>query len=371
LKEWARPDVEPKVQAKLAKALGLIGDPRALPPLRQVALDHSADGAVREAALRALGDLDHPDSAAVLRQVLLEDDSAAVRAAAAAGLGKLTRPEAAGALLEKLQRVQVRSRRNMDTQVVRKELARAIGDHLGRRLAESTANREEVDRAVTLLLGGEGQRSLLQDAYLRVRNKAAVALGKLRDSRGIAPLTALLRDNDNPKLLQSAATALGELLGSLPDEVRNGSDGAEAVSELLRQLHESSNDSIREAAVRGLGLARAVGTAGALWEVLNPALRRDQEGLAEATAEALMKFDSAFEKRIDELRGQIGRTASQQRRLMVLDDAKPLEQRIAAARELGEYRDRRGRQALQRTADNAEAPEELRQVARETLERLR
>lgn len=373
LTAWQQPDLPAATRANMATALGRIGHERAIPALEAAAQDHAAPAEVRAASLLALGRIGGPDAARVLAAVLLDDDDvAAARAAAAEALGLLKDPAATPALLEKLRRVQAADRRKMDSPEVRKAVAAALGEHLTRRRAAAGDDpAADVERAVGLLLCGEGQRSLLQDAYLRVRNRAATAVGRLGDPRALAPLTALVQENENPKLLQAGAEALGRLLGTLPAAVRDGEEGQAAVKELVRRLKESENDSVQEAAVRGLGLARAMTETALLWDVLERSLRADVESMSQAATDALRAIDPEAVPRVARLVHQVGREQSQRRRLTVLNDAAPVEERLQAARELGEYRDRRGRQALKRTADNEAAPPDLREACRVALDAIR
>jgi HEAT repeat protein len=377
LRAWGearKPDstVTPQTRANMAKALGRIGDHSAIPPLRDVAIDRQTPDLVREATLRALGELQCEESAQILASILRDtEDTATARAAAAAGLGTLTIPAATAPLLDKLRRIQVKSRKSMDRPNVRKELARAIGQHLAmRRTTPFPPSTEELDSAVTLLLGGEGKRSLLEDAYLRVRNKTAVALGQLGDGRAIEPLTTLLHDNDNPKLLQTGAVALGKLVGSLEASHAANSQVQHAVHKLMEMLEKAKNDSVKEAAVCALGWTRNLQVIDTLWPLFELAVRNDQEDLHQITAEALSRLNPDMQPRIDVLCQQVGREASQTRRLTVLNENESLENRIKAAEELGQYRDRRGTVALTKVINNAESPPELIEKCREALERL-
>jgi HEAT repeat protein len=369
LKAWQKPDISPAVRANMATALGHLGDIAALPALRDAAEDRQTPLRVREAALLALGSLDRVECVAALAGVLANDDDHPVaRAAAAAGLGRLTCPEAAGPLLDKLGRIQAGHGKCRDVPDVRKEVTRALGKQLGPRRADCP---EQVERAVELLLGGPVKRNLLQDAYLRVRNKAAEAIGRLGHVSGLGPLTVQMRNNDNPKLLQTIATALGELLRSLGPEALQSPEGQAALAEMMAQLKQSRNDSVREAAALGLGRSGAVSVVDELGSLLEVALRCDQEGLGEALARAIGDLDGDSGARLAALQDALGHESSQRRRLAVLDDGLPMEERIRSANELGEHRDRRGQEVLERIAGNADADAALREACRRALERIR
>src|SRR5262249_5368035 len=107
-----------------------------------------------------------------------------------------------------------------------------------------------------------------------------------------------------------------------------------------------------------------------LWPVLETAMRRDQEGLSSALAEAIMGLDRCHEQALGELRSRFGREASQCRRLAVLNDALDVGERKQAAGEIGELGDRRGREALERVRDREDTPEDLREACRQALHQL-
>lgn len=373
LAAWKESDIPLVKRANMARALGCIGDARAIPVLEEAACDLHGPPEVRTACLHALGQIGDPSATAILGAVLLnDDDTASARAAAATGLGFLRDPAATAPLMEKLRRVQLANRRWMDTPSVRKAVVEALGEHLVRRQAQPGDDPSaDIDRAVGLILCGEGQRSLLQDAYLRVRNRAATTISRLADVRGLIPLTQLVVENENPKLLQAATEGLGRLLGSLSEAIRQSTAGEEAVQTLLRTLNQSENDSVQESVVRGLGLARATVAVDLLWRILDESLRSDEESMAQTAAAALRNIDLAHAERIAVLEHQVSRRESQRRRLTVLGDMHSLEDRLKAARELGEFRDRRGTQALKQAVANEAFPQELREACKAALAEIR
>jgi HEAT repeat protein len=257
---------------------------------------------------------------------------------------------------------------------VRKEVVRAVGSHLGRRrLASEPGVRDLIDRAVCHLLADGKHTSLLEDIYLRVRNKTAGALALLGDARAIGPLTERLRDErfQNPKLLCDTAVALGRLLAvlkadtSLAEEVRGA-----AVAELQRQLRDSPNDSVRQAAAQALGEAGAVETVEFLIERFRAAVRSGQEEFAKALKEAACALAPDRHDALTDLEKRIGRRWSQQRRKALLDATLDLKDRLLAARELGEYQDERGLKALAMTAAHPDVSPELRAVCEEAIARI-
>jgi len=369
---WEREEVTPPVRANIATALGRIGDPTALPVLEKASREPTCAAVVREAVLLALGDLDHVESVRILEAVLLDGEtSAGARAAAAEGLGRLSSPAAGEPLLAKLRQMQDARLRFRDTPAVRKEVVEALGNHLGaRRTIPGGVSADLLAEVVSLILSESPDRNLLRDEYLRVRNRSATALSQLGDARAIGPLTALLSENDNPKLLQAGAEALGRLLGSLPEGVRGTEAGQEAIAELVRLLVQSRNESVRESAARGLGLALASSAQAVLWAEYERALREDEEGIATATGLALVRISPENRRKVAERDDRLGREGSQRRRERMQDERRPLAERVQAARELGEIRDRRSRQMLQRIADDADEPEALRSACREALQQV-
>lgn len=374
LKLWRQSEPTPAARANILTALGRIGDPAALAVLRESAVRHP-EPAVREAALRALADLDNKDTANLLGKVLLDRaETVGARAAAAAALGRLSCPEAAEPLLTKLAEVHQVARRYHEGPNVRKEVVRAIGDHLGRRREQGEDIGELIDRAVRYLLADEKNSSLLEDVYLRVRNKAAGALARLGDERAILPLIERAGDGQyqNPKLVRDTLLAIGSLLRTL----RAGGTVIEAevrkkvLEELSRQLRTSQNDSVRQAAARALGMCAAVELTEELLAGFAAALKSGQEELAQALKDGVCAIDPEQTAPLTALEKRIGRLWSQRRRQTLLDGERELGERLKAAVELGECRDERGLKALRMTVSNPDAPEALRAACEEAVRKI-
>lgn len=271
-----RDDAVP-VRANGAWALGRIGDGRALAPL--VATVRDADASVREAAVVAVGQLDSTSASATLVRVLRDDASPRVRRVAAWALAEIEAHDEASidALGNALQH-------DADAQV-REMAAWALGENEshGAVAALTAALRSDAEERVretaAWALGESEDRGAVAalsaavngDASVRVRSTAAWALGQFGDELSAAPagLVRLLGDADHRARL-TAAWALGEIRDSsirvpvrqaLAREsnadvrralvralIRSGEHSEEAMRELL----QSSDPRVREAAVRGL-----------------------------------------------------------------------------------------------------------------------
>jgi len=374
LAAWKQSELTASTRVNILTALGRIGDPAALEVLRGAAIRHP-EPEVREAALLALADLEAKDTATILAKVLLDKtETVGARAAAATALGRLNSPEAAEPLLTKLAEVHQIERRYREGANVRREVVRGVGNHLGRRRKTGEDVGLLIDRAVRHILADTKNSSLLEDVYLRVRNKAAGALAELGDARGILPLVERLCDSQyqNPKLVQDTVLALGRLFQSLRGEgtVVEKEVRRNTLAELSRQLQTSPNDSVRQAAARALGMCEAAELNDELLAGFKSALRSGQEELAQALKEGLCAIDPEAAGPLTELEKRTGRLWSQRRRQTLLDGERELGERLRAAGELGEYRDERGLKALRMTASNPDTPAELRAACEESIQKL-
>jgi HEAT repeat protein len=382
MREWQKPGQDDATLANIATALGGIGDRRAYVLLRGAAYEHSRP-AVQAAALRAMAEMANHDSDAVLieevaarlREVLSrQSETWQARAAAATGLGTLKGDAAGGHLLEHLKQISGRGRRPGVDANIRKEILRAVGGHFGRRRADPAAG-PLIDEAVRLILA---EPSLLEDNYLRVRNKAAVALGRLGHRAAIGPLTRRLDDplHQNQKLLVATLASLGSLLQAVRLESRTdaalAADRSLAIKAIRAKLDRSGNDDVRQAAARALGQSGDVSHLGHLLDLYREALRHVHEEMAEALREAAEALRPGPELKADLARmvEMHGRARSQRRREDVANPECPVERRVEAARELGEALDHRGVDALQRALSDPSASPELQEACRAALARL-
>jgi len=204
----------PRARANAAFAIGEMeprdGRAEALPRL-MLSLKDDDDG-VREACVRALGEIDDPEAVPALLGAL-RDKAVPVRAAAAWALGELKDARAVEGLMGGLKDSDRR---------VRKQVAWALGE-IGD------------PRAVVVLVGA------VADTDTDVRRQAAWALGEIGDPAAVEPLVAALKDKD-AEVRSQAAWALGEiddrravagLAGALQDtDVRVRKQAAWALGEI-------------------------------------------------------------------------------------------------------------------------------------------
>jgi HEAT repeat protein len=167
-------DVEPEIRLAAVRALGALGDARAVEPLVAI-LEGGGDSLLRQAAAEALGALGDARAVEPLTAAL-RDAVRAVRRAAAAALGRCGPPS--------------------DPNVQGWYLV-ALGDW---------------DRAAAL---GEPAVEPLLDALKEGEEHAARALGRIGDARAVEPLAAALGSR-NYHLRKAAVTAL-EAIG-LPSD---------------------------------------------------------------------------------------------------------------------------------------------------------
>ena len=230
---------DPDARSEAARALGELGDRRAVEPLSGILSDVSQD--VRRTAAEALGEIG--DNRAIKQLLgMFTDQSGDVRKAAHEALRKL------GVTHDELLEGHLAALGSEDPDV-RSEAARALGELGDRRAVEPLFEllfdaTHEVRRSVAGSLQKFGiDRRQLVDVYIKALshrstgglNAAAEALGELGDSRAVEPLCALLNSGDAEVFCYTAiANALGELgdaraikplkrfISRLSDEERNG-----------------------------------------------------------------------------------------------------------------------------------------------------
>lgn len=172
---------ESYVRSAAVAALGQIGGPRVVPAL--IVRLKDPDPRVREAAVTDLGKLDDPRVVEAIA-ASLKDDSSSVRMSAAAALRRRKDAGAVEALIAAL---------DDEDAFVRSGAVRALGE-IGDR------------RAVEPLIG------CLDDPHVRVRSDAAGWLGKLGDERAVEPLIGCL-DDPYESVRSDAVEALSRLGG--------------------------------------------------------------------------------------------------------------------------------------------------------------
>ena len=269
-------DEVPAVRANSAWALGRIESGRALASL--VGLFRDSAPMVRIAAVVAVGRIDSTSAVPALLHVLQQDESAEVRRVAAWALGQREAREVADALANALGKEHDARVREMIawglgnsgghagssalSSAVRHDSSAAVRETSAWALAETG------DRAAVDVLGD----AALDDKSTRVRGTAAWAIGQLRGSgvkRAARPPARTQGDEDRRFTLKAAQRfgqvrdpdALGAIQDALKVEqsnevrralvralIKSGGNSEKALTDLLN----SSDASVREAAVRGL-----------------------------------------------------------------------------------------------------------------------
>ena len=256
-------DDSPVLRAAAAQALGRTRSPEAGPALIGALEDTAFE--VRAAAADALGQIRYPQAVAAL-EVALADPEREVRLAAADALGRIGTRPAVEALARALRTADeglrdrlVRSLRNVpDRSLLTPDLLEAAGietdDPAAAYLAGSTGKAEQVAALI----------DQLGDSSARKRLAAVEALGWLKDSRAVEPVTERLSDKtERPEIRQAAVVAL------------SGLDARSAVPNLIEALRDDNIEiRLTAAGVLGdLGDLRAVQPLNAALQDPNPAVR--------------------------------------------------------------------------------------------------
>ncbi len=258
----------------------------------------SPDSQTRRRAVEKLAASGDPRAFQALRAAL-GDESSDVRQAAVDALQRRADAPAVAALVEALETSHKDTRAAADKALISSKAAAASP------LVDSLKKRDAFGRAdVIRLLEQIGPPAVepllraLQDPNHWVREAAAEALGKIRDSRALEPLLGALRDSEY-HVRQKAAEALGELgdLRALEPLLAGWAGGAwvrsaaralghlgdpRGVEALLAGLNHDQ-PSHRAAAAEGLGFTRHPTSV----QRLGAALRESEEEVREAAALAL------------------------------------------------------------------------------------
>lgn len=208
-------------------ALGRIGDPEALGPLRGALTD--SDGETRRVALTSLGMLDEPahaDAEKVLRAFLDLSQQTADRRVAIESLGRAGSTDAVGTLLQALESPEPRMRASAavalgqmamreGSKVPGEQAMVALASHLadadvGVRLSSAFAlsRGKELSDGARASIGAALAKALRHDAEAEVRIMAGRAMGAL-DAGGAGYLLAALENDEDWRVRTAAATALG------------------------------------------------------------------------------------------------------------------------------------------------------------------
>jgi HEAT repeat protein len=205
-----RSDPEPRVRRAAAWALGHMRRREAVDGLA-AALRSERDEETREMCVWALGHLEAASAATTLSELVRRDSSAEVREAAAWALGQIESRDAVAALGE--------AAGGDSNDGVRGTAAWALGQI---QPSEAPAG---LIRAVA-------------DARDHVRTKAAWAISEIGDARAVTPLREALRKEENKSARRAQLRAL----------LKSG----ERSEEFFKELLQSEDASVREAAVRGI-----------------------------------------------------------------------------------------------------------------------
>lgn len=250
-------------------ALGRLGDEEAFAPLASIARDQRRPEIIRAQAVLALGDLANLEAIAML-DALLDDPNELIRerSAQALGLARRHRAIAVRALQRKLDHFQGvgQANRPWESAEVRKHVVEALGLQYDSRCEEPTDRlsipgmpTEPPDpawrRAIVDSIISPG-RSLVgvEEEYLRVKNRAATALGQLGCREGFQPLIELVEREGNPKLVTTGIKAIRQLVMTLePEAVTETCLREAATDSLLIGLRSTTNDSVRCEVARALG----------------------------------------------------------------------------------------------------------------------
>jgi len=229
------------VRKQAVKALGNIGDSRAVEPLIKALGDNIER--IRWRAARALGEIGDVRAVEPLAKALGDSDK--VRRYATEALGRISDSRVVEPLIEAL----VDSKNQ-----VRRYAAEALGRTGDLRAVEPLIKALEVDsneyarRYAAEALGEIGDpravKSLinaLADGGEFVRRYAVEALGRIGDLRAIEPLIKALEVDSNEYARRYVAKALGEI-GDLS-----------AVEPLIKALDENSSEYVRRYIVKALG----------------------------------------------------------------------------------------------------------------------
>ena len=311
------------VRVDAAKALGKIGDTRAVEPLIATLKKESIGHNVRVAAAEALGKIGDARAMEPLIAILKENESIYIREAAADALGKFGDARAVEPLVAILKQEKYWP--------IRQAAAEAL-DALGWKPGEDAVGaaywilKKEWDECVPLgsvavepliaALQYWEERAYASSATLQMAGpfstdsyneslmvsmqdnrscvcRAAEALGQIGDSRAVVPLIKTFNADKWPDVRTATVLALGKV------------GGASTVEMLITVLESGLSDDVREAAAEALGKigdARAVEPLTAIQNDRNPVVRaRAVEALSRIgglqTKKALLQagYDSDIE----------------------------------------------------------------------------
>lgn len=191
-------DPSPDVSKITVKAIGKIGHPDAVDPLGNTLLYYQRDPSVREAAAEVLGSLRDGRAVSYLGKACLQDSDMSVRKAAIKALGQIEHPDAILALLVFLVGKNA---------YLRKGAALVLENIKDRDIKRFTSTLEQIEDATKIsklcnALGTDGDKD--------VRRVAACVLGYIKDDTAIPALHNALTDKDS-YVRGEAVVALGRI----------------------------------------------------------------------------------------------------------------------------------------------------------------
>ena len=363
-----------QIRTNLVIALARIGDPQALPILREAARPEWPDS-LREAALEGLAYFSDDESVCTFLERILADrsESIAARAGAGVALGRMNLPRAIEFLIG-IQRQFFEKKRFNEPPRVQKKIVAALGEFVRRQRERGVPTAEWVEQIVPLLV--DPASLMLDHPALRVRNATARTLAELGDPRGVEAILSRLQTRkddppmaNNPILIHDTIEALGKLVEHL-GPTNAGTYPRADVLNLFKDCMNDTNEKVVQASVLALGDARAHEERDYLEKQLDHALRKGIESQSTALKTALVRIDPSSRERWEEMENTIGTRASQRRRRTLLDPESLAEERIKAAEELGRYGDERGIKALRKALANEQTPAELKLACRNALQAI-
>jgi HEAT repeat protein len=338
-----RKDSTGGVRAQAATMLARIGDPRAVDPL--IAALRDPKGSVREASVRALGELRPPTALNPLARILadspayrggpvLEFDPGRAAGEVLLRYGQPGRDEIFKALADRRPHARLNALQSL-AESHDPRFPRALLGRLRDADPEVLHWTVRTVGARRLRAAGKPLIALLRHPSVElVAGPAAEALGATRDPRGLRPLLRALRSHD-PVMRSFAADGLGQL------------GDRRAAPALLRAL-DDREDMVRASAARALGLLRLTGTTAAVRRRL-----RDHDPYVRAVAaEAL---------------GRLRSRSSAPALVAALRDPNA-SVREAAAGALADVGDARALPALRRLLHSSHSPEA--KAARDAIRRI-
>ncbi|HEU4995684.1 MAG TPA: M56 family metallopeptidase [Gemmatimonadaceae bacterium] len=298
-------DANGAVRLAAVKSLGQLGDPRAIAALAK-ALREDSDARVREAAAYALGEIDDSRAVAPLLEALKNERVGAVKEKIVRALGEIDDPSAVPGIIGVLKDASIPVRRAAVWALGELEEQSAVASLLTMVKDDDVEVRQQTAQSLGELKGEtpgliDGLAALARDVNSDVRQHAIEALGNLEDPRILGPLVAALKDSnadvrsaaadaiDNIDNIKQAPAALIEALNDPNRDVRKnaaeslGSIGDVAAVPALKRLTSDSDTEIRRAAVEAL---RDIGGPEAI-QVLMGMLKDSDPEVRRVAAEAL------------------------------------------------------------------------------------